>query len=112
MTKTVLYRVGAFAPVPFDPASYARDRAAKDAEFKQAHEAAEEEFVALDALLQARLRAGLTQAQVAERMGVKQAALARVESSLGSRKHAPSLATLRKYAHAVGCRLKIQLEPQ
>jgi len=63
-------------------------------------------------LLRARQRAGLTQAQVAERMGVKQSALARVEGSLASRRHAPSLATLRKYAAAVGCRLEINLVPQ
>ncbi|WP_310461224.1 helix-turn-helix transcriptional regulator [Sphaerotilus sp.] len=98
-----------YAPVHFDPAGYAAERAARDPVFKAAHDAAQEEFAALDALLQARLAAGLTQEQVAQRMGVKQSALARVESSLGSRKHAPSLATLRKYAEAVGCRLEIRM---
>ena len=51
----------------------------------------------------------LTQAQVAELMGVKQSALARVEGALASRHHAPSLATLRKYAQAVGCRLELRM---
>ena len=63
-------------------------------------------------LLEARRRAGLTQAQVAERMGVKQSALARVETSLTSHKHAPSLTTLRKYAAALGCRIEIRLAPR
>ena len=64
---------------------------------------------ALDTLLEARRRAGLTQEQVAERMGVKQSALARIETSLTSRKHAPSLVTLRKYAAALGCQIEIRL---
>ena len=101
-----------YAPVRFDPVTHARERSAADPVFKQAFADSEEEFAALDALLAARQRAGLSQEQVAQRMGVKQSALARVESSLGSRKHAPSLSTLRKYAQAVGCRLEIQLVPQ
>ena len=112
MNKTTARGNDGFAPVAFDPAAFARERSAADPAFKQAFDEAEEEFAALDALLAARHRAGLSQEQVAQRMGVKQSALARVESSLGSRKHAPSLSTLRKYAQAVGCRLKIQLVPQ
>lgn len=42
-------------------------------------------------------------------MGVKQSPLARIETSLTSRKHAPSLATLRKYASALGCQIEIWL---
>lgn len=63
----------------------------------------------LAGLLRARKDAGLTQAEVAERMGVSQPVLARIESSLGSRKHSPSLATLRKYADACGKKLVIQM---
>lgn len=97
-----------YAPVPFNPrATIAREM--KKPGFRRAYEALSEEFAALDALLEARRAAGLTQAQVAERMGMKQSALARIETSLGSRKHAPSLATLRKYADAVGKRLEIRL---
>lgn len=100
-----------FRPVPYDPkAALARDL--KDPQFRAAWESIEDEFAALDILLEARSKAGLTQEQVAVRMGVSQPALARVESSLGSRKHSPSLATLRKYASAVGCKLEIKLVPQ
>jgi transcriptional regulator with XRE-family HTH domain len=42
-------------------------------------------------------------------MGIKQSALARIESSLNSKRHSPSLATLRKYAEACGKRLEINL---
>ena len=61
-----------------------------------------EEGVLLDLLLKARHDAGLTQAQVAERMGTQPPAIARLERSLASGKHLPSLATLRKYAQACG----------
>ena len=66
----------------------------------------------LDELLKARRQAGLTQAEVAARMGTKTPAVARLEAGGGSRRHSPSVATLRKYAHAVGCRLEIRLRPR
>src|SRR5436309_13654844 len=75
------------------------------------YDAQAEEFALLDELLRARRRAGLTQAQVAERMGTKTPAVARLEAGGGSKRHSPSLATLRKYAEAVGCRLEIRLRP-
>jgi len=42
-------------------------------------------------------------------MGTKTPAVARLEAGGGSRRHSPSVATLRKYAHAVGCSLEIRL---
>jgi transcriptional regulator with XRE-family HTH domain len=75
------------------------------------YEAQAEEYALLDELLTARHRAGLTQAEVARRMGTKTPAVARLEAGGGSRGHSPSVATLRKYAHAVGCRLEIRLVP-
>jgi transcriptional regulator with XRE-family HTH domain len=60
-------------------------------------------------LLRARKEAGLTQAEVAERMGTKTSAVARLEAGGGSQKHSPSIATLEKYAEAVGHRLEIRL---
>src|SRR3954468_14336381 len=70
-----------------------------------------EEFGLLDELLSARRRAGLTQAEVAAKMGTKTPAVARLEAGGGSQRHSPSVATLRKYAEAVGCRLEIRLLP-
>ena len=64
-----------------------------------------EEGDLLDALLKARHDAGLSQAQVAERMGTHAPAIARLERSLATGKHSPSLATLRKYADACGKQL-------
>ncbi len=71
------------------------------------YERLEEEFVYLDEFLKARAAAGLSQAEVAKRMGTTQSAIARLESGHG--KHSPSLATLRKYAQALGCRIDLRL---
>src|SRR6266478_6001627 len=79
---------------------------------KAAYDAQAEEFALLDELLRARRRAGLTQAEVARRMGTKTPAVARLEAGGGSKRHSPSLATLRKYAAAVGCRVEIRLRPR
>jgi DNA-binding XRE family transcriptional regulator len=68
-----------------------------------------EEGELLDQLLKARHEAGLTQAQVAERMGTQPPAVARLERSLATGKHSPSLATLRKYAQACGRDLVLQI---
>ena len=65
----------------------------------------QEEAGLLDALLKARQAAGLTQADVAARMGTQAPAVARLERSLATGKHSPSLATLKKYAQACGKKL-------
>jgi ribosome-binding protein aMBF1 (putative translation factor) len=68
-----------------------------------------EEADLLDALLSARQKAGLTQAEVAERMGTQAPAVARLERALATGKHSPSVATLRKYAKACGRRLILKV---
>jgi DNA-binding XRE family transcriptional regulator len=100
-----------YDPVPFDVEATKR-RWMRDPKFRAAYDAMEDEYAALGELLAARKRAGMTQADVAERMGIAQASVARLESSAGSRKHAPSIATLRRYADAVGCDLRISLAPK
>lgn len=68
-----------------------------------------EELALLDVLLAARDASGLTQAQIAERMGTKPPAVSRLLASLGSDRQSPSVATLRKYAAACGKKLEIRL---
>jgi transcriptional regulator with XRE-family HTH domain len=60
-------------------------------------------------MLDARLAAGLTQADVAKRMGTTVSAVSRLEASLRSEKHSPSYATLKKYAQACGKKLLVQM---
>ena len=74
---------------------------------RAAYDELAEEFPFLDEVLKARAKAGLTQAEVAERMGTTQSAVARLES--GSAKHSPSLATLQRYAQALGYRVEVRL---
>ena len=68
-----------------------------------------EEGELLDQLLKARHEAGLTQAQVAERMGTLAPSVARLERALATGKHSPSLATLRRYAQACGRKLELRV---
>jgi transcriptional regulator with XRE-family HTH domain len=84
-----------------------RTRALKRTAVRKAYEELEDEFAFLDQVLQARAKTGLTQAEVAARAGTTQSAIARLES--GARKHSPSIATLQRYARALGYRLEIKL---
>lgn len=99
-----------YNPVPFNVEA-SHKRWMKRPGYAEAYAALADEYAALAELLRARQAAGMTQADVAARMGVAQSSVARLESTAGSRKHAPSLATLRRYADAVGCELRITLAP-
>lgn len=81
----------------------------QDPAFQREYDELGAEFLLFDELLRARKEAGLTQADIANRMGTKTSAIARLEAGGGSKKHSPSVVTLRKYAEAVGCRLEIRL---
>ena len=74
---------------------------------KKAYRALDEEFAFLDEVLKARAAAGLTQAEVAARIGTTQSAIARLESA--EPRHSPSIATLQRYAKALGYRVRIRL---
>jgi transcriptional regulator with XRE-family HTH domain len=75
---------------------------------RRAYDELAEEFSIIEKLVRARLQSGLSQAEVAERMGTQAPAISRIESQ--DSKHSPSLRTLQKYAAAVGCDLKVQLK--
>jgi transcriptional regulator with XRE-family HTH domain len=86
-----------------------KKKALKRKKVKEEYDALEPELSLLRELLQARQNAGLSQAEVASKMGTKAPAITRLESSLTSGKHSPSIATLKKYAQALGCHLEIKL---
>ena len=75
-------------------------------EFKAEYDALASEFDMARELVAARNKAGLTQSDVAQRMGTTQSAVARMEG--GSR--LPSIRTVQRYAKAVGCRAVVKLE--
>jgi transcriptional regulator with XRE-family HTH domain len=56
-------------------------------------------------LVKARVRAGLSQAELAARMGTSQSAIARLESG----QTLPSTKTLLRYAEATGSRFHVRL---
>ena len=84
-----------------------RSKALANAEVNAEYEKLADEFALLDEFLKARAAQGLTQAQVAEKIGTTQSAVARMES--GSGRHSPSIATLTRYADALGCKLEVRL---
>ncbi|OIQ87457.1 helix-turn-helix protein [mine drainage metagenome] len=96
-----------FKPVRHDHKEF-MEKASKHRGFSEAYEALEVEYALAHEMLAARARAGLTQEAVAGLMGTTKSAISRLESA---GKHAPSMASLKKYAAAVGCTLKIELVP-
>lgn len=82
-------------------------KAMKKRGVKAAYEALAPQYALAAELLRARKAAGLTQEEVARRMGTQRPAVARIES--GNAGHSPSLETLRRYAQAVGRRLEVRL---
>lgn len=97
-----------FKPVRHDHKAFV-DKASKRKGFVEAYDALALEYQLASQMLKARSRAGLTQDAVAERMGTTKSAISRLESAA---KHAPSIATLKRYANAVGCELEVRLVPQ
>lgn len=74
-------------------------------EFREEYEKADAEFRLIEALIRARTKANLSQAELAKRIGTTQSAIARLEGGGVS----PSVSTLQRYAEATGSRLEINL---
>ena len=84
-------------------------RALSKPEVRKAYDQLSDEFAFLDEVLKARAASGLTQAEVAARVGTTQSAIARLESP--SAGHSPSVGTLQKYAKALGFKVEIRFVP-
>ena len=82
------------------------ERWSRDADYRKAYEGLGPEFEVAHALIEARTRAGFTQAELAARMKTTQSAVARMESG----RVPPSMRTLKKVARATGTRLRIRFE--
>ena len=94
-----------YTPISHDQKAFlAKARTRKG--FSRAYNALALEYQVAGQMLKARARAGLTQDAVAARMGTTKSAISRLESAS---KHTPSLATLKRYASAVGCELQVKL---
>jgi transcriptional regulator with XRE-family HTH domain len=76
-----------------------------DPAIRNAYDALAPEFEIARALIEARTDAGLTQEEVAKRMGTTQSVVARLESG----RILPSIKTLFRYAEATGTKPEIRL---
>jgi len=77
-----------------------------DPEFKSAYDALEQEFSIAQALIDARSAAGMTQAEVAKKLGVSQPVVARMESGRNI-----SIKSIARYATAVGRPIRLEILP-
>ncbi len=77
-----------------------------DTDTRAEYDALADEFGMARELIAARSRAGLTQGEVAQRMGTTQSVVARLESG----RRAPSMRSVQRYAQAVGARAVVHLE--
>ncbi len=80
----------------------------KDPNFRREYEKVQTEFAPIRAILDARMKKGMTQAQIAKKMGTTQSAIARVESGNIN----PTIGFMQKLADALGLRLSIRFLPQ
>lgn len=80
----------------------------KNPEFKKEYEALEPEFAIIQAMIDARKNTGITQKQLAEKTGINQADISRLENGNAN----PSIRTLKKLAEGLGMKLKIEFVPK
>lgn len=85
------------------------DENMKTPDFKKAWHDLDEEFELLEQIIKAREKAGLTQTELAEKIGTKQPALSRLEKG-GIRK--ANIETLSKIAEALNMELIIKFKPK
>ena len=82
-----------------------RSKLLKNKEFRKAYDALEPEFFLVQAIIEKRIKKGLTQAALAQKIGTKQSAIARLES--GS--YNPTLAFLEKVAKALDAHVMVSI---
>jgi len=78
----------------------------KDKKIKQAYDDLGPEFALIEIIIKKRIEKGLTQKQLAKKIGTKQSAISRFESGT----YNPSFSFLQKVANALDARLKVSLK--
>jgi len=79
----------------------------KDPEFKKEYDALEPEFAIIQAIIDARKASGLTQKELAEKTGIAQSDISKLENGTSN----PSLRTLRRLAEGMGMKVRIEFVP-
>ena len=76
----------------------------KDPEFKKEYDALEVEYAIKQVMLDARKASGLTQKELADRTGIAQGDISKLENGTAN----PSLKTLKRLAAGMGMKIKIE----
>ena len=84
-----------------------RNMKLQDPAFKREYDALESEFDIIQAMIDARKQSGLTQKELAERTGINQADISKLENGTAN----PSIRTLRRLADGMGMKMKLVFEP-
>ena len=79
----------------------------KDPQLKAEWDAMEPEYAIVQAIIDARKRGGLTQKELADRSGINQADISRIERGVGN----PSLRTIKRLASSMGMTVKLEFTP-
>ncbi len=82
------------------------DEQLRDPAFRAEYEAMRPEYEAIRAVIAARLESHMTQAELAERTGIRQSNISRIESGVCS----PTVDTLARLAAGLGKKLKIEFQ--
>ena len=83
------------------------EKTKENIEFREAYEQVEKEYALIRMVVKARRNVGLTQQQLADKIGVKQQVISRFERE----KHIPTLDSFLKILDGVGLELKLQKKP-
>ncbi len=79
----------------------------QDEQFQREWDALEPEFAIMQAMIDARKNAGMTQKELAEKTGIAQGDISKLESGNAN----PSLKTLQRLAEGMGMHLKLEFVP-
>jgi len=78
----------------------------KDPEFAKAYEELAPEFEIARQIIRLRAELGMTQMELAEKIGTRQSNISRLENGVGH----PSVSLLKRVANALGAKLRIRFE--
>ncbi|MDP6475130.1 MAG: helix-turn-helix transcriptional regulator [Alphaproteobacteria bacterium] len=87
-----------------------RDKALSDPEVRAEYEALSAAFEMKRRMIAMRKKAGLTQEQMAERLGTKKSNISRLESINSG--ISPRLATIEDYARVLGFSVRVEFDPR
>jgi ribosome-binding protein aMBF1 (putative translation factor) len=91
-----------------DVLEHLRQLRAADPELQAEYDRLAPGYELANSVLRARLRAGLTNTELARRMGVSYGTVLRMQSG----EHTPRLETLRRACEVLGCRLDVRIVPE